>query len=661
MIISNKARRIIILSKKVRANRDSPRQLYQSFFIFFLFLSHQTIHAQQNEIIPKHILSDYSTDKKELLNYNSVPEKYQSTFAEDNAFNKFNLVFYHNIYYNQPILEGYIRSILTRLDPQNSSINQLDIYITKETQFNAFTIVDGSVFVNISVLADMSSEAELAYLIGHEYGHYKLKHVLQGYVKQREIGKSPSNKKVEENWELHQKLELQADSLGYKMAYDAGYDYRAMDLLLQRLLFYQKKGSLLQYKDYNSERVMPTSHPVGEERLLNIKKLNNVSNNGLFNPSGEERFQNIKQLAEFEYLKVLDESSDILEAISFPLKKFLLTNDKKYLPVLVRATRKAMLLIPNINEKGFLTAHFFDSDQKFGKDSNIFTNLFYEYPDSNDVEKMYQNEFVDFNKINKYDFETAFEYFADLATEDGFQEPYLDLALHYGVDKSKGKKAINAYLLKENNLYYDYARNLKEKKIVSSLQNGEDILLIGGIEHYTFKKKWVYHDHETYLNARHNILANLREKYTKHELEYKLYDYLDFVQKNEIGSHLATIERLIYSGYATKILEYDPRLYYILKQANIRSLEYLKINHYNIRKRAFLIPLRIVALPYRLLMHTPLFAQHISTAHYYRLGLSETNVVGVNNGFYKGSFMTTRRGQRILYKLHKNTRKITTE
>lgn len=627
-------------------------------------LSLPSIIAQNKEAIPKKIITDYSNDKAELLLEEEVPKKYKETFAADNAMGKFRLSFYHNVYYNQPILEEYIRSILMRLDPENPELETIDIYITPQTQFNAFTIADGSVFINIASLADMKSEAELAYLLGHEYGHYKFRHVRQSYVIRRKNGMNQSQREHRQSAEFSQALELQADSAGYRMAYDAGYDSRAMDQLLQRLLFLQKRGFLLRYKQYDSQKVTPTSHPVGEERLLQIKKLNTESNNGLMNPSGEERFENIKRLAEFEYLKALDESSDLLSAMSFPLKMFLKTGDKKFLPVMVRAVRKAMLLVPDIEKMPFMTGHFADREERFDRKENIFTNLYLEYPDSVEVKEIYAQKAVDFEKINHMNYEQAFTFFAELAAEEGYQEPLLDIALHFSMKSAKGRNAVNEYLKKENNLYHDYAQKLKDKKLISSLQNGESVVLYGGVHNYTFKKKWVYPDHDEFFESRHEELAKLRARYDKHELDYKIYDYMDFIQKYEMGRYLSTIENLIYSGYSSKILDYDPRIYYALKQANIASLEYMQINHYYIRKRMinklFLIPTPYtVYLTYLWIRAPYLFAEHVSTAHYYRLGLTEKEVVGITNGDIKTGWMTKKRGRRITYKLHKKTRKKT--
>lgn len=141
----------------------------------------------QGDTIPKSILNSYTGFYKEYLKH-GVQDKWKENYAQDMSFAKFNNVFYHKVYYNQPVLVEYVRNILNRLEPNHSIIDGMDIYIARSTQFNAFTIADGSIFINIAALAKMSSEAELAYLLAHEYGHYKLEHVKNKYLRLREIG-----------------------------------------------------------------------------------------------------------------------------------------------------------------------------------------------------------------------------------------------------------------------------------------------------------------------------------------------------------------------------------------------------------------------------------------------------------------------------------------
>jgi hypothetical protein len=515
--------------------------------------------------------------------------------------------------------------------------------------------------VNIAALAQMSSEAELAYLMGHEYGHFKLEHVKKGYLQSRKNGVKVSNRKARHSSEFSQNNELEADSLGFVLANSAGYDNRAMDILMQRLIFLQKQGALITSKSYNEHDVLPTTHPVGEKRMDQIKLMKVVNENRSLYPNGEERFNYIKKLAEFEYLKLLDESFDIHSMISFSLKKYLLTGDEVYLPTLVRGIRKALLLNPSLKNEGFLTTHFAKSEERFSKKENILNHLYYEFPDSADVKLIQLKSVINFETIPFYSFEQGFKYFSDKAIATGYQEPLLDKALHYGIKSAVGGNALDSYLKNPNNLYYDYATKLKSKKIIESLKGGDDVVLLGGFHQHVLKKNWVYNNSVEEFDKRQVFLTEMREKYLEHELKYKIYNYEDFVQSNLLGIHLQTIEKLLYGEYSSKILEYDPRLFYAFKSANISSIEYLSMNAYQIPKRKFsfilLSPPFTLYTAFYAIVHPLSFAEYINYSECYRLLTNDKEWVGqINTNLQKGR-MPPKRAERSLYRLDRNTRR----
>lgn len=208
--------------------------------------------------------------------------------------------------------------------PDNAEVDNYEIYITCSTEFKAFTINDGTIFVNIACLAQLSSEVELAFLMAHEYAHYQLEHGKRSFVKKFENKKRKTSlKELQQLNAFSQKNEMASDNLAMVMGTNAGYDARAMDLLIQKLIFLQKKQVLQFSESYNSQLFYPTSHPVGEERLLQIKSIAPVNDRGSLYIIGEDEFNKVKRLAEYEFLKLLDEDFDLHEAISFPLKKFM--------------------------------------------------------------------------------------------------------------------------------------------------------------------------------------------------------------------------------------------------------------------------------------------------------------------------------------------------
>lgn len=625
--------------------------------VFLTLLLFQTISIYSQEAIPKKLLDAFPKVYDQLLDHD-IDDKYIENYAMDNARGKFQMTFFHNVYYDQPVLVSYVRSILKKLAP--GEVDGIDVFITRSTYFNAFTIVDGSVFVNISALAEMTSEAELAFLLAHEYAHFLQSHAKKGYLNNRKSGLHLNRIQARSNMSFSQGYEFEADSLGFEMACKAGYDARAMDVLTQRLIFLQKKSFLSWSGKYDKASVMPTTHPVGEERLRKIKMLEFEGDGELF-PNGKERFENIKRLAEFEFLKLLDESFDIHSMISFSLKKFLSTGDEVYLPTLVRGIRKALLLSPGLKKEAFMTTHFNKREEMFGKKENILHHLYYEFPDSSEVNIMHQKQAVNFKKIPFLTYEQAFKYFVNRAVKAGYEEPLLDKVMHFGVKSGYGRKAMAAYLKNPNNLYYDFAMALKHGKVNENLSEGEDVVLLGGFHKTEFKKNWVYSNSVEEFKGRHEFLSDLREKYKSKGLEFKLYNYEDFIQKNELGKFLPVVERLISMGQYHNMFNFDPRLYYAFKNANVKSLEYLNVDYYNIHRRwrnwimmaPPLTPLGALIL----LRYPPVFSPYLSVSTYYQIRFHDGAWSGGVNQELKYMPMSRNRALKIMYKTHKYFRR----
>jgi Zn-dependent protease with chaperone function len=633
--------------------------LVKLYFLFFLSIL-TSFNFAQTSGIPKSYLSSYVSYYEKYLEHD-VEDKYIEEYARDHAFTKFNYTFYHKIYYDQPVLVSYIRSILQKIETDRTKADGLDIYITRSTEFNAFTIADGSMFVNIAAIAQMTSEAELAFLIAHEYGHYKLLHVKKNYLNSRKQGSPSNHRELQQQRDFSQNNELEADSLAYVLATSAGYDPRAMDILMQRLIFLQKKGSLMSNTSYNQHDVIPTTHPVGEARLDQIKMMSLKKSDASLYPNGKERFEQIKHLAEFEYLKLLDESFDIHNMISYPLKRYLLTGDEVYLPTLIRGIRKLLLLKPELNKEAFMTTHFANRESRFAKNENLIHHLYNEYPDSAELNLMHNKSVINFNRVPFQTFEQAFTYFSTVAIDAGFEEPILDKALYYGLKTAIGKAALNDYLKNENNLYYDYATQLKTKNAHEVLENGEEIILLGGFHKYVFKQGWNFRNNIDEFKNRNEFLMGMRTQYLKRELEYKIYNYEDFVQENPFGVHLSTIEQLVYGGYGKDIMDFDPRLFYAFKQSNIKSVEYLSLNSYNFTNRKFnrllyLPPVTPYILYYGFINRFKV-SQFLSESNCYRFLHNGDEWIGQVNKSIKRSYMSNKRAQRVLYRIDRNTRR----
>ncbi len=131
----------------------------------------------------------------------------------------------------------YLNSLLDNIKEQNNiSDPNLEIFLTRDTDPNAYSLGDGSLVFNLSLLNRLENEEELYSIMGHEVAHYLLDHLevefehkmrvttSKEYKKEtKKIRRSRFNRfsKQIENFKEHQygnsserrKRELEADSL----------------------------------------------------------------------------------------------------------------------------------------------------------------------------------------------------------------------------------------------------------------------------------------------------------------------------------------------------------------------------------------------------------------------------------------------------------------
>ena len=103
-----------------------------------------------------------TTSDKDLADYNVMLKR---------------LVMEGDIFYGSK-LNDYVNTIADNLlkdDPVLRS--KIHLYIIKSTEVNAFATANGLLFVNMGLLAQVSNESELAFVLGHEIAHYAEKHI----------------------------------------------------------------------------------------------------------------------------------------------------------------------------------------------------------------------------------------------------------------------------------------------------------------------------------------------------------------------------------------------------------------------------------------------------------------------------------------------------
>ncbi len=166
----------------------------------------------------------------------------------------------HGNLYPDPILQNYIDEVGNRV-VQNSAARNSDypfnFHLLRDPQtVNAFALPGGQVFITVAMLKRLSSEAQLAGVLGHEVGHVVARHGAEHLAKQQlgaalvnAVGIAASDRPESArqaailaqavnqmvNLKYGRDDELESDRLGFRFMTEAGYNPVGIVELMQIL------------------------------------------------------------------------------------------------------------------------------------------------------------------------------------------------------------------------------------------------------------------------------------------------------------------------------------------------------------------------------------------------------------------------------------------
>lgn len=279
------------------------------------------------------------------LTYNKLKDDLQNGDSELNPYEK--KVFYEGINYAiDDILHSgyvtygdeiseYINDIANKLLRKDKKLrSELRFYTLKSTASNAFSTDQGIVFVTTGLIAQLTSEAQLAYILAHEISHYTEKHVVETFS-----FKSDNRRQTLEQMSVYSKdKEFEADKIGLELYQKAGYSkdevLPTFDVLMYSYLPFDEVDISADYFFVNDSIYIPTSifpeekfeikaeededdsrssHPNIKKRkdavIIEFDELSEGRWKTDVNKLGEERFLHVRNLARFENVR-----SDVAEA-----------------------------------------------------------------------------------------------------------------------------------------------------------------------------------------------------------------------------------------------------------------------------------------------------------------------------------------------------------
>jgi hypothetical protein len=304
-------------------------------------------------------------EKVDLIN-DSIQEKHGSKtkknnedFVLDATYSLDRFFSSGSVLFNTP-LDAYVNKVFQHILESNGLNDQITVYVVKSTDVNAYAVSQNVIFINIGLLAKIETEAELAFVLCHEFIHYKNKHSFSAYSKNKEISKDYNRyKKVDENEVLlkearfSRELEREADKQGLDLYLKTNYTldgplkvmetlkyadlplaqiefpktyFETEYLIFPNSYFLAKRDSIKERKDKEQdENENLHSHPGTNDRKKRISEVTNaLTNEGRkeFIVSQAE-FESSRNVARFELLRMelLERSYELALFDAFVLEK----------------------------------------------------------------------------------------------------------------------------------------------------------------------------------------------------------------------------------------------------------------------------------------------------------------------------------------------------
>jgi predicted Zn-dependent protease len=181
--------------------------------------------------------------------------------------------------YNSGHLQQYVETIGKRLANVSDRRGLFFHFKIADTPMvNAFALPGGYVYVTRGLLSYVNSDAELAGVLGHEIGHVTARHAVRQYTKAasyniatniasifvpqiNNFGQIADIAFIAITSGYSREYEREADRLGVKYAFAAGYDPKAISSFLQTL------SQLDKVEGKNTYHGLFSTHPRTEERV----------------------------------------------------------------------------------------------------------------------------------------------------------------------------------------------------------------------------------------------------------------------------------------------------------------------------------------------------------------------------------------------------------
>ncbi|MNK24678.1 TPR repeat-containing protein YfgC precursor [compost metagenome] len=180
-------------------------------------------------------LTKIKQDKQEDLK--SLSPRKKQFFVEQLHYSIDQILHSGNVTFGDTV-SRYLQNLGDRLIAGNEELEgKLRFYAYNSTEANAFSTRQGIVFVTTGLIAQLTSEAQLAFVLSHEIIHYEEHHVLDLFEYATKEKFYSYNERARFLSNYSRENELEADRLAVKMVHDAGYRTSEINKTFDVLLY----------------------------------------------------------------------------------------------------------------------------------------------------------------------------------------------------------------------------------------------------------------------------------------------------------------------------------------------------------------------------------------------------------------------------------------
>ena len=199
--------------------------------------------------------------------------------------------------YNDQELQNYVQRIGDSLSIKSHRTNLFYRFTVLDSpDINAFALPGGYIYINRGLMAYLSSEEELAAVLGHEIGHVTARHSVRQYSQSQLMSIFSAAVQINSGRTAGdivgvasgallagygREMELEADELGAEYLYQEGYSTEGMMKVLSVLKdqeIYSKELAKQRGQEPINYHGIFASHPSNDKRLKEILEEVNIKN-----------------------------------------------------------------------------------------------------------------------------------------------------------------------------------------------------------------------------------------------------------------------------------------------------------------------------------------------------------------------------------------------